>query len=567
MDQSEYIEAGRRSLSQLREDCEHAAEVNEALLMGILRDNADTEIGRELGFADLLSPADFKARVPLSTYGDYEARVRRMMAGEKDVLTAYPVVHYARSSGSVGVPKNIPVSDRALPTYDAYELKLYAAVHDEWRRAQGLGGARGRGVWTTFAIARPEPVAPGVTAGPVSSAHYSSIRDDLRGLWGIPEFCIYADDPEAMGPATNFLYLKTLFSLKNREVTHIDGIFSTAVYDFFLHIRRNWRPLVETIRTGRMPEQVELPETLRAQAQASLAPDPERAEELERVFEAGFGEPVARRIWPDLEYVTCIIVGAFAAYADKLREYTGDVPACGRAYAASEALLAVSTSMEDSGHVMVPRTAYFEFIRAEESDLPEEKLRGRTLGMAELEVGRDYEVVVTNLSGLYRYRIGDVVTVLGHEGQSPKVVFKYRLSQVTNMAGEKTSMACIDDAVEKARRWSGLALPEYSIYPDYDAEPGRYVLLIEPGRDLGPVQRNDLAALLEARLEENNPSYAAKVASGTLLPLEVRVVQHDTYLLYRELMIYRGASANQLKPVRMIDNPLKERFFFALLEE
>ena len=32
-------------------------------------------------------------------------------------------------------------------------------------------------------------------------------------------------------------------------------------------------------------------------------------------------------------------------------------------------------------------------------------------------------------------------------------------------------------------------------------------------------------------------------------------------------MIYRGASANQLKPVRMIDNPLKERFFFALLEE
>ena len=43
-------------------------------------------------------------------------------------------------------------------------------------------------------------------------------------------------------------------------------------------------------------------------------------------------------------------------------------------------------------------------------------MRGGTLLPHEATIGRDYELVITNLGGLYRYRIGDVVRVAGFHG-------------------------------------------------------------------------------------------------------------------------------------------------------
>lgn len=43
--------------------------------------------------------------------------------------------------------------------------------------------------------------------------------------------------------------------------------------------------------------------------------------------------------------------------------------------------------------------------------------------------------------------------------------------------------------------------------------------------------------------------------------------QLETHALYRDLQIARGISSNQLKPVRVLDTLMKERFFFALIEE
>lgn len=45
----------------------------------------------------------------------------------------------------------------------------------------------------------------------------------------------------------------------------------------------------------------------------------------------------------------------------------------------------------------------------------------------------------------------------------------------------------------------------------------------------------------------------------------IHTVQEQTYALYRDMMIYRGTSPNQIKPVRVIDNPIKEKFFQGLV--
>ena len=555
------LDVARRNLARLRDEMADAQHVNDELLMQVVRDNARTELGRELGFGEIESPADFKARVPLSNYGAYEPLVRRMLAGESDLITTYPILHYARTSGSVGVPKSIPVSKRALDTYVAYDMPLSRAVFEEWAAGHGTS-LDADGEILTLVVSKLERLECGVNAGAVSSGMYDYMRDGVDSDWAIPDLCVHSE-----GRTADWTFLKALFALRNRNVSCIDGIFSTAVFDFFFYVRRNAPTLVEAIRTGTIPEDVEMSDRVRELAQADLSPDPGRADELRAIFEEGFGTPIARRIWPRLQFVVCICTAAFSSYAEKLRTYIGDVPVYGRSYAASESLMATSTRMGDDGQYLIPSAAYFEFVPADDATLPEEELRGRTLGISELEVGRDYEVIVTNLSGFYRYRIGDVITVLGYDGQSPKVCFKYRLSQTVSMAGEKTSMACIDDAIAKLERTQGLPVPEYSVYADYDTDPGRYVMLMEPGVPVARADMPAIAAYLERRLEENNPSYKSKVDDGVLLPLAIDFVQPDTYRLYREVQLFKGASDNQLKPVRMIDNPAKERFFFGLIDK
>lgn len=49
-----------------------------------------------------------------------------------------------------------------------------------------------------------------------------------------------------------------------------------------------------------------------------------------------------------------------------------------------------------------------------------------TAFLHELEVGKIYEIVVTQACGLYRYRMGDVVQVVGYFGECPRVKFLYR---------------------------------------------------------------------------------------------------------------------------------------------
>ena len=66
---------------------------------------------------------------------------------------------------------------------------------------------------------------------------------------------------------------------------------------------------------------------------------------------------------------------------------------------------------------------------------------------------------------------------------------------------------------------------------------------------------------------QTNPSYGEMIRNGDLGPMELIPLQQQTYQLYRDIMIMKGVSANQLKPVRVIDTPMKEKFFFGLREK
>ena len=179
------------------------------------------------------------------------------------------------------------------------------------------------------------------------------------------------------------------------------------------------------------------------------------------------------------------------------------------------------------------------------------------MGIEELEVGEDYEIVVTNLSGFYRYRLQDVVRVTGYYNETPMIKFLYRKNQLLSIAGEKTNEEALRWAVDNFSGQIGLDISDYSIYADPDATPCRYTVIMEPARIVEADEIPRFHALMEQLLMQANPIYGDLVRNGSLGELELVFVQQQTYRLYRDMMIMKGASPNQLKPVRVIDTEFK----------
>ena len=82
-----------------------------------------------------------------------------------------------------------------------------------------------------------------------------------------------------------------------------------------------------------------------------------------------------------------------------------------------------------------------------------------------------------------------------------------------------------------------------------DTDTGSGNLLVSAAAGSGKT-----AVLVERVLE--------KILNGKLSHLKFYYLRENTYEVYRELMSAQGVSPNQLKPVRLIDNDFREKFFF-----
>ena len=126
---------GKKSVKEMMRNCARANDLSRELLMQIVRDNKDTEYGKRYHFDQIHSIDDYKRLVPFSTYDDYAPYIERMVGkGEKNLITVYPIVQYAETSGSIGVPKKIPVSRQSMDIYTKYTITRVTALADQWHR-------------------------------------------------------------------------------------------------------------------------------------------------------------------------------------------------------------------------------------------------------------------------------------------------------------------------------------------------------------------------------------------------------------------------------------------------
>ena len=101
---------GKKAVERFDAATKSVAEGQERKLREILRRNAATEYGLKHIFGTIDTLAEYSRAVPVVTYEDIAALVKRMAAGESNVLTAEDPVMFSRTSGTTGEPKLIPVT-------------------------------------------------------------------------------------------------------------------------------------------------------------------------------------------------------------------------------------------------------------------------------------------------------------------------------------------------------------------------------------------------------------------------------------------------------------------------
>lgn len=561
---------GRIQRRRLYSLTQNVAEAQKSFLLRQLQENASTDYGKKYGFAAMTSVQDFVRGHPLTRYQHYLPYIQRMLRGERKVLTEEDPVMFGVSSGTCGEGcKTIPTLKRQRLQFFLHAVcVLYCCLLD----ALPETGARLRRSLKIFYDPSTWRATPtGIKIGPSSSTPAS-----MRGLLHVystpgPAFQVVSE-PEA-------LYLHLLFALRDRQLGMIEANFASLVHNALNALCKDLPDLAQDIAQGTLSSKLDIPRDVRDQLEALLQPDPARAEEILQAFDGGV-KGLCRRLWPALGAVLAADSGTFAPHAARLRAgFLQGVTLYSPVYAATEGLVGVNLwpAQLPSRYLLHPALHFFEFIPAERF----EEEQPSTVLLHQVEEGAVYEVVVTNVSGLCRYRLGDVVRVTGFHDLCPVVEFLYRLGQFLNVRGEKTSEATFFEALSAAvAHWSGVTLKDYccaeSVIVD-DAVPQRkdiardrpcyHVFLELEGTQ---ACENDTCLterqkqMVDDYLCEKSYVYSSFRAKGSIGAMQVHVLRTDAFRELRDYVLSTTeASSNQYKVPRVLKRETLVAFMLA----
>ena len=326
-------------------------------LKKILQENIDTDIARRNNFGSITTLEAYQFRQPLSDTDFYRPLIElQTRVGEDRVFSAEPIRHYFRTaSGAL-----IPCTDTHLYPYNE-------AVKDL------IGGGE-----TTCLLEQSRPIeavtnddADIDTLDSLLVKNYFSVsylkegKQQARLAAPVESYFDQGD-----GAAYRSL---VLHSLAHSEVDRIVAFTAERVVSFFDYVAENWPTLLE-----------------------ELPADTQRKQELQAVFEAGFEEPAAAKIWPCLRKVIAFGAGEHYEAFKRMRRYIGDVPYNHGYYFTEETIF---------GKAVADGSNLFECIRGNDfyELIPLMDDSASPVCWTKVEQGKPYQLVVTNRAGLYRY--------------------------------------------------------------------------------------------------------------------------------------------------------------------
>ncbi|CAO2814905.1 unnamed protein product [Amaranthus hypochondriacus] len=556
-------EKDAKALQFIEEMTRNAFKVQEKVLGEILCRNGNTEYLKRFKLNGAIDRETFKAKVPMVTYEDLQPEIQRIANGDRSpILSAHPVSEFLTSSGtSAGERKLMPTIQEEL---DRRQL-LYSLLMPVMNLyVPGLD--KGKGLY--FLFVKSETKTPGgLLARPVLTSYYKSEHFKTRPY---DPYMVYTSPNEAILCSDSFqsMYSQMLCGLYERKtVLRLGAVFASGLLRAIRFLQLNWRQLTQDIRDGNMNNKI-TDSNIRQVMGRVMRPDPELADFIASECEKDQWEGIITRIWPNTKYLDVIVTGAMAQYIPTLDFYSGGLPLACTMYASSECYFGLNLNPmckpSEVSYTIMPNMAYFEFLPVDSTGSTRDSAP-KLVDLVDVEVGKEYELVITTYAGLYRYRVGDILRVTGFHNSAPQFHFVRRKNVLLSIDSDKTDESELQKAVENASKLLkdyNTSVVEYTSYAETNKIPGHYViyweLLVKDSGNLPPSHVLDKCCLV---MEEslNSVYRQGRVECNSIGPLEIRVVTNGTFEELMDYAISRGASINQYKVPRCVNfTPIME---------
>jgi len=531
--------AMRRSADKFMRETAQFQAISEKMLELILELNGTTAFGRDRGLDGPAARQVFET-LPTTTYADYVPYVERIAAGEQNVLTAEPVIYLSTTSGTTGPPKMIPVTRRKIRLSIGTRVTSVGLA----LRAGVLKPMRG-----PFMTIMTEHMG-GTTSGGVQKG--AATTSGFRQLGNMSDLIQSSPVEVARIPdqaAARYLHL--LFGLRQEHLWTIIAFFPATILFAMRDLHEHAERLLHDLADGTIDPELDLSAEARARLEERLRADPARARELGKLLEQG--RFTVSNIWPDIGSILTATGGAFHFYVDQLEPFLGDVPMFSPVYSASEGTFAFGFAADRPHYLMAPTLSYLELLPTESMDDPEAK----PIAAWKAEPGRSYEVVITTLDGLVRYRLHDIVKVVDFCGQTPVIEFVERRGQVVDIVGEKTAEHHVVEAIDAASHLVDEPLVDYVLAPDTEPTPACYILAIEEwhGDCENNLKAREFVRAVDGALRRIAPDYEEECELGTLGPMELLVLRPGAFGRLRERLTAAGATDSQIKTPHVVPDP------------
>jgi hypothetical protein len=456
----------KQRIHQIELFLKYPNEVQEDLLMTLLRASENTVVGKKYEFASMRSYHTFQERVPISTYEDLEPMIGLTRKGEQNVFWNTPIKWFAKSSGTTNAKsKFIPVSSEAL-----------------------------------------------------ENCHYKGSKDLL---------CLYLNNNE-----NSQLFIgKSLRLGGSAQVYEDNNSFFGDLSAILIENMPMWAEFSSTPsnRTSLMSEwEAKIPaiitETIQENVTSFAGVPSWMMVLLNRVLEET-GKENLLEVWPNLE----VYFHGGVSFDPYREQYSKIIPKKDfryyEIYNASEGFFAIQ-DLNGSNDLllMLDYGIFYEFIPMDVFGTSKEY----AIRLAEVELNRNYAIVITTNSGLWRYLIGDTVRFTSLNPYRIRVTG--RTKHHINVFGEELMVENTDQAIAKTCKDTGIEILDYTVAPVFmeGKEKGAHEWMIEfknPPEDLQAFSR-----ALDEALQSLNSDYEAKRYNNmTLNPLIVNVARANLF--------------------------------------
>jgi len=466
---------------------EYPINVQNELFGDLILRAKDTTWGNQFNYGKINSLADFQKQVPISTYEDFSPYIDRVRRGEHNLLWPTETRWFAKSSGTTdSKSKFIPVTDDSL------------------NECHYKGG---KDMLALYLNKNPESeFLSGKTIGVAGSASISDSNQEFVGdlsailMSNLPLWAYFTKSPDL-------------------SITLMD----------------DWARKVDLI----------VDNTLDVDIRAISGVPSWMLVILNKVIEKS-GKSTIQEVWPNFELIVHGGVN-FTPYIDRFKSILDPSTNYQEVYNASEGFFAIQdSSAHDDLLLMLDYGIYYEFIPMSEFG----KSNPIVLSLADVELGKNYALVISTNAGLWRYLIGDTVVFTSLTPYRIKI--SGRTKSFINSVGEELIVENAENAIYHACQKTGAQIEEYTVAPLFLSN-GKSIIhewFIEFNKE--PNDLNFFSEVLDNTIKSLNSDYEAKRYRNMVLECPImHSVPKNTFIKWLQS---KGKLGGQNKVPRLSNN-------------